>query len=148
MTLNEFKEKYNCDIDALEIKRYLPIKEKCATVNTLLKKLYEEEEKNCFMIVRNSVSEELTYTIEGILHYTNLEISTLDDYDFLKETGLMEEIISAIGADFKEYVRIFLMKADDHAKKINSVDGVVNRIIKVLAGSEELQELLSLLEKM
>ena len=40
------------------------------------------------------------------------------------------------------------MRADDYAKKINSVDGVVNRIIKVLAGSEELQELLSLLEKM
>lgn len=147
MTLNEFKN-IGCNVNELTIRKYVPANEKIEGIKTVLEKLYKENTD--IFKVRETVKEKIACEMTAIILYSNLEISDVSDYDFLKENGIFDVIVGSVGSDYREYNLYFSMIAKDSFEPLNQISTILNKTNEVLNGltPEIVQELLSYLGKM
>lgn len=144
MTLEEFKN-MNCNVDGLNIRKYVPANEKIEGIKTVLDKLYKEN-TNTFK-VRETIKEKIAREMTVIILYSDLEISDIAEYDFLKENGFFDAIVELIGPDYREYDLYFSMIVEDSFKPLNQIGMILNELSESL-NTEMIQELLSYLGKM
>lgn len=135
ITMDVFKEKYMGDVQALEIKTYVPISLKCATANTIMEKSIESDGK--LVATYNSVTIEVMAKTTAVSLYTNLDAVTLEDYDYLAATGVMDEIFSRIGTDLNEYFRVVDLRKKDRIREANSLDQIVSRTCDVIGNASK-----------
>ena len=95
MTIREFieiagKEKNKKMSVILETKKYLPIAEKRVLAQQVIDACTEEQDG---IIIIDSVTKYIIFTMTVIGAYTNLEFETLDDYDALCEADLLNSVI-------------------------------------------------------
>lgn len=128
MTVTEFFEKYNGDISELNIKTYIPTEEKMNIINAAVEKVIQSDDK--FIATYNSVIAEIAKEISLISAYLGLVFENLEDYDRIKETGVLDDWCTGIDHDtFKYY---YDLRLQDAIRDANSIDGVTNRIMKAL----------------
>lgn len=132
MKVNEFLEKYNGDVEKLNFKEYVPTKEKMGAINATIETSIDEEGK--LMATYNSVAVEINKIIMGINLYTDLEIENLDDYDWLVETEVIDNIIVNMSRDYLVFDKYFNMRLNDYIREKNNLDGIVSRIGGILNG--------------
>ena len=150
MTVKEFIQKYNGDIDCLEIRKYIPIQEKIGTINSVLKELIEVDGK--ISASYNTVSLELGRVTTAITLYTNLEIKSMADYDTLAENKLIRPILECIGDDVLFFNQCFDDRKNDYIRESNSIDGIFGRLVNEINNlmgkidPNKISELLSLLD--
>ena len=130
ITMEVFKEKYMGDVQALEIKTYVPISLKCATANTIMEKNIDS--KGGLVATYNSITIEVMAKTTAVSLYTNLDAVTLEDYDYLVETGAMDEIFSRIGSDLTEYFHVVDLRKEDRIREANSLDKILGRVSDVI----------------
>lgn len=152
MTVKDFIQKYNGDIDHLNIKKYVPISEKAAAINTSLEKLIETDK--LMVATYNSISVEVTRVLTALSLYTDLEAYSLEDFDMLAETGLITSLINNIGEDYYRYNYFFDERMKDVLREKNSLDGIVERLLGLVTGQLEnlnpdtIAQFIKLLDKM
>lgn len=150
MTVKEFIQKYNGDVDCLEIRKYVPIQEKIGTINSVLKELIEVDGK--ISASYNSVSLELGRITSAIALYTNLEIESMADYDTLAENKLIRPILDRVGDDILYYNQYFDERKNDYIRESNSINGIFGRAITEIVNAvdridpNKISEILSLLD--
>lgn len=136
--------------ETLEVKTYLPFAEKrelCAkvlnTCNTI--------DRNSGLVKVDSVSRYIVFTIAVISAYTNLEFSSgedaefdsLDEYDMLCQSGLLNPILEVIGAEYVACNDILNMMMSDVVANNNTIENVLGTASKKLLGMvDELVEVL------
>ena len=128
MTVTEFFEKYNGDISELNIRTYVPMEEKMNIINATVEKIIQSDDK--FTATYNSVTAEIAKEISLISAYLGLVIESLEDYDRIKETGVLDEW--HLGADHTTFLHYFDLRLQDTIRDANSIDGVTNRIMRAL----------------
>lgn len=127
ISVKDFIEKYNGDVDSLEIDTYLPIEDKAAIINAALENIFITEKK--ISATYNSITVKVTRDLVLLSAYTNLDSLTLSDYDLLKENDLIVPIFYSIGEDVKEFYAFFDLRFNDYLRDLNSIDGMVNRAL-------------------
>lgn len=121
MKVNEFVEKYRkaTDIEKtrlmreIEVKTYVPYAEKVVHSEAVLSKTAKRVHG---VLQNNSTLRYLTFITSILKLYTNLELNQEkphEDYDLLKQFGIVEDIIARIGDDFNEFGTVFNMTWDD-----------------------------------
>lgn len=128
MTVTEFFEKYNGDISELNIRTYVPIQEKLNIINQAVERIIQTEDR--FTATYNSVTAEVVKEISRISAYTGLVFESLEDYDRIKDTGVLNQWY--IGIDHDDFRCYFDMRLQDAIRDANSIDGIVNRVMTVL----------------
>jgi hypothetical protein len=116
----------------LQIKTYLPIKEKQALAQLIINECTEEVDG---VIQLDSMQQYLSYVKYMILLHTNLEYSD-EDYDKLcsteyMETSLLNAIMSHFGPDAEECSRILNLMLDDYMRQ-NSIECAIGRFLNGL----------------
>lgn len=152
ITVKDFIEKYNGDVEFLEIREYIPITEKRAIIEELIKKIITEED---LLTTYDSIVKYLVFTIATISVYTNLDATTPEDYDTLRETKLLFEILEKIKGhgDYEDFHNMFEMRFKDYMRDKNTLMGTVNKLLESLKSvmenfdTEELGELLKMLNE-
>ena len=133
MRINEFIEHMSKNINGtmkenqilaiaqkqLEVKKYIPIKEKKDLVDKIIEKcIYFES--NTFRI--DAIDSYIYFTMFTIDTYTNLEIDDVEDcFDALSESGLMPVVIAALGQEYQD-VQTFLNMKRGEILENNSVE--------------------------
>ena len=117
----------------LEIKQYIPIKEKKELIEKIIEKcIYFEN--HTFRI--DSIDSYLYFTMLTIDAYTNLEIDDVEEcFDALSESGLMPVVIASLGQEYQD-VQTFLNMKRAEILENNSVemqlgkffDGVLDKV--------------------
>ncbi len=128
MTVTEFFEKYNGNISELSIKTYVPTEEKMNIINAAVEEVIQSDDK--FIATYNSVTAEIAKEISLISAYLGLVFESLEDYDRIKETGVLDEW--RLGVDHTTFKHYFDLRLQDAIRDANSIDGVTNRIMKAL----------------
>lgn len=131
LNIKEFKDthiiQFN-DID-IEIKKYLPIAEKLELISAAY---------------NNAVSDEVVYDcviqlnahldLQIVFYYTNLTFTDKQKenlgklYDLLKSSGLIDEIISALGAEYDDLFQGLLSLRNSIKQYRNSARGIMEDI--------------------
>ena len=116
----------------LQVKKYLPIKEKQAIAQLVINECTEEVNG---VIKLNSLQQYLSYVKYMILMHTNLDYSD-EDYDKLcsteyMETNLLNAILSNFGPDAEECSRILNLMLDDYMRE-NSIEYTVGKFLSNL----------------
>lgn len=84
-----------------------------------------------------------------VKNYTDIEInSTIEDFDLLNQTGLIQEIISAIPhSEYAEFETVLKMTADDEINNVRSLPGYLDTkietfmtLINGIVSNEEFQQ--------
>ena len=145
MTIKEFieiagKEKNKKMSVILETKKYLPIAEKRALAQQVLDACTEEENG---IIVVDSVTKYIIFTMIVIGAYTNLEFATLDDYDALCEAELLNGVIETFAAEYSRVNDIMNMMLADLMQTNNVETAVMGVLNKVNNGMDALIEVLA-----
>ena len=133
MRINEFIENMSKNINGtmkenqilaiaqkqLEVKKYIPIKEKKDLVDKIIEKcIYFES--NTFRI--DAIDSYIYFVMFTIDAYTNLEIDDVEDgFDALSESGLMPVVIASLGQEYQD-VQTFLNMKRDEILENNSVE--------------------------
>ena len=130
MTVTEFFEKYNGDISELNVRTYVPIEEKMKIINTSVKGVVKSEDK--FIATYNSITVDVARAIAVISTYTGLTFESLEDYDRIIETGVLDSWLHADINDRIVFEYYFDLRLEDIMREENSVDGIINRIMKTL----------------
>lgn len=126
----------NFDIaTALEVKTYLPIKQKQMIAQLIINECTEQVNG---VIKLDSMKQYLSYVKYMIKFYTNLEY-TDDDYDALcgteyGETTLVDAIMSCYLADAKECSRILNLMLDDYMRE-NSIEVSIGKFMNSLTNT-------------
>ena len=101
ITVKDFIENMNGDVDALEVREYIPITEKRLIIEKLISEIMTEDG---ILVTYDSIVKDMVFSLASICVYTNLEATTDEDYDKLCETGLLVEIFNKIGKrDFNNF---------------------------------------------
>lgn len=149
ITIKEFVEKYKSYVnqtmaenyirDNLYVKQYVPFVEKdtyaqsLAEVSSYKYEINDKGERERTDILQmNSSFYYLFMTKYIILAYTNLQTSDefLDDYDMLRESGLLQVIMSKIPeVELKEFKMLCDMKRDDLIANYTNPQAYVGRQI-------------------
>ena len=95
----------------LEVKKYIPIREKKDLVDRIIEKcIYFEN--NTFRI--DSIDSYIYFTMFTIDAYTNLEIDDVEEcFDALSESGLLPVVIAALGQEFQDVQTFLNMKRSE-----------------------------------
>jgi hypothetical protein len=116
----------------LQIKQYLPIREKQAIAHLIINECTDEVNG---VIELDSMQQYLSYVKHMILMHTNLDYSD-EDYDKLcsteyMETNLLNAIMSCFGPDAEECSRILNLMLDDYMRR-NSIEHMVGKFLNSL----------------
>jgi hypothetical protein len=123
-------------IEAGEIKitKYLPILGKESVCNSIVEFCVRENEEGLKFV--DPIRKEIIVNMGKVANYTDMKInsdygSAIDDYDFLKSSGILSDLRSEIGDDQwdMEYILddMITTEIDTH----NSVEAVINRALNV-----------------
>lgn len=114
----------------LEIKDYVPFAEKRDLCAKVLNACNTKEESGLVKV--DSVSRYIVFTISILSTYTNLEFSSgddefdsLDEYDMLCQSGLLNPIIEVIGEEYVTCNNILNMMMADIEANNNTVEAVI-----------------------
>lgn len=144
MTIREFietvgKEKNKKMNVILETKKYLPIAEKRVIAQQVIDACTEEKDG---VIVIDSVTKYIIFTMVVIANYTNLEFETLDDYDALCEADLLNGVIETFAAEYARVNDILNMMLGD-LMQTNTVEAATMSVLnKVNDGLDAIIEVL------
>jgi hypothetical protein len=157
MTIHGFIEKFNEDKvfntqiapnavatylkEKLEIRDYVPFAEKRDLCAKVLNACNTKEESGLVKV--DSVSRYIVFTISIISTYTNLEFSSgedaefdsLDEYDMLCQSGLLNPIIEVIGEEYVTCNNILNMMMADIEANNNTVEAVIGTALGKVTGS-------------
>lgn len=108
----------------LEVKNYIPIKEKKELVEKIIHNSiyfengnYKIDQIDCYMY----------FTMFTIDTYTNLEVDNTENcFDVLSESGLMPTVIGAIGQEYSD-INTFLNMRQDEILESNSIEMQVGK---------------------
>jgi hypothetical protein len=128
--------------NTLELKTYLPIKEKKVLVDRIVTKciLFENG-----IFKFDEIDKYICFTMYAIETYTNLELSAdiEDDYDMLCASKLMPEILNAIKSEYNDVNTLLQMKCDyilmdnnieaQFGKLLTSISDMVGRLVDMFA---------------
>ena len=114
----------------LEVKDYLPFAEKRELCEKVLNACNTRDDSGLVKV--DSVSRYIIFTISIISKYTNLEFSSgedtefdsLDEYDMLCQTNLLNPILDVIGAEYVTCNNILNMMMSDIEANNNTVEAV------------------------
>lgn len=145
-----FKDKKICNskVDAnavenyirktLEVREYVPFKEKMSVVKLIVLKNINVVEG---VKKIDSISQYISFVTAMLTVHTNLEFEdSLEDYDVLCESGLLNPIIETFKTDYSECDALFKMALADELEdnNINIVFGrFLNSILEKLDNAEE-----------
>lgn len=133
MLFNEIKAKIeNKESLSIEVKKYLPFVNKTLFVNDMINSCITENEKKMKMI--DFTQKQLCFDIYILRDYADLEFdadSLIDQYDYLKENGAIEYIISIIEhKDKEELIKMVDQSLEQEVKTSNSLEGILNNGIQ------------------
>lgn len=113
----------------LEVKSYLPIKEKKDLVDKIIYKSVYFENGNYRIDAIDCYMYFIVYTIEA---YTNLEIDNVEKcYNVLSESGLMPVIITSLGQEYNDINTFLNMKRDEILER-NSLEMQVGKFLDTI----------------
>ena len=121
MTVQDFVNKYQKAKDAekakilkeIEIKTYIPFAEKVVHSEAVLSQSVKRVNN---VLQLQSARRFLVFVTSIVKLYTNLEVNKEkphEDYDLLRESGLIDLIREKIGDDLEEFTTVFNMTWDD-----------------------------------
>lgn len=119
---------------ALEINSYLPFAEKRALVERVINASIEVESG---YVVIDEITKYITFTIEFLKAYTNLEFSVdmgnvMPEFDMLCASGVLSKAIALVEGEYKALIELLNMQAD-YVRRANSVDAQMARFIDKLS---------------
>ena len=127
--------------DKLEIKDYVPFAEKRDLCAKVLNACNTKTEGGLVKV--DSVSRYILFTISIISKYTNIEFSSgtdaefdsLDEYDMLCQSGLLNPILDVIGVEYTTCNNILNMMMSDIEVNNNTVENVVANVLSGISDS-------------
>ena len=124
----------------LEVKDYVPFAEKRELCARVLNACNKKEDSGLVKV--DSVSRYIVFTVSILSKYTNLEFSSgneefnsLDEYDMLCQSGLLNAILDVIGTEYTTCNNILNMMMSDIEANNNTIENVVAAILGKLGGS-------------
>lgn len=124
----------------LEVKDYVPFAEKRELCANVLNACNTKESSGLVKV--DSVSRYIVFTISIISKYTNLEFSSgdeefdsLDEYDMLCQSGMLNAILDVIGAEYTTCNNILNMMMSDIEANNNTIENVVATILGNIGSS-------------
>ena len=105
------EQKQECARKILDVKNYLPIKDKKQLVQNIVNEciLYEDG-----VFKFDDIDKYVCFTMKTIAAYTNLELSDdiEDDYDMLCESGLLSLVVNTFNEEYDSVNLLLQMKCD------------------------------------
>ena len=124
----------------LDVKDYVPFAEKRELCANVLNACNTKESSGLVKV--DSVSRYIIFTISIISKYTNLEFSSgdeefdsLDEYDMLCQSGLLNEILDVVGAEYTTCNNMLNMMMSDIESNNNTIENVVATILGNIGNS-------------
>ena len=119
----------------LEVRDYVPFAEKRELCANVLQSCNTRDESGLIKI--DSVSRYIIFTVSIISKYTNLEFSSgedtefdsLDEYDMLCQSGLLNPILDVIGVEYTTCNNILNMMMADIEANNNTIENVVASVL-------------------
>jgi hypothetical protein len=128
--------------EKLEVKDYLPFTEKRELCERVLNACNTKKDNG--LIEVDSVSRYILFTLSIISKYTNLEFSSgedefdsLDEYDMLCQSGLLNPILDVIGGEYMTCNNILNMMMDDIVANNNTIENVIGEVLNKVGTSVE-----------
>lgn len=120
----------------LEIKDYIPFADKRELCEKVLNACNTKTNNGLVMV--DSVSRYITFTISIITKYSNLEFSSgedaefdsLDEYDMLCQADLLNPILDAIGEEYATCNNILNMLMADIVANNNTIESVLGNSLE------------------
>jgi len=127
----------------IEVKKYLPIKEKMNLVNSIYQTSLENQEMNLIDYNKKEIAKVILIT----QYYTNIKLpkDILEGYDFLMSTGIYSAIEHAITHEIitiKQMVRHVELYNENKHKKENDIKAMINKIIDKTPTDEEIKKMI------
>lgn len=124
----------------LGVKEYLPFAEKRELCKLVLDACCTKENG---LVKVDSVTRYIIFTLSIISRYTNLEFSSgedaeydsLDEYDMLCESHLLDIIIAVIGDEYTACNNMLNMMMDDIMTNNNTVEAVLRHVLGKVSDS-------------
>lgn len=118
----------------LEINYYLPFMGKRALVERVIDASIEIESG---YVVIDEITKYITFTMEFLKAYTNLEFSVdmemaILEFDMLCASGVLSKTIALVEGEYKALIELLNMQAD-YVRRANSVDAQMARLIDKLS---------------
>lgn len=125
----------------LEVKKYIPFVDKRALCESVLETCCTKDDNGLVKV--DSVTRYILFTISVITKYTNLEFSSgkddeydsLDEYDILCESGLLNPILAVIGEEYAACNNMLNMMMDDIIANNNTVEAVTGHALSKITDS-------------
>ena len=125
----------------LEVKDYMPFIEKREICEKVLNACNTKDDNGLVKV--DSVSRSIIFTITILSTYTNLEFSSgedeeydsLDEYDMLCESHLLNPILNIIGEEYAACNNMLNMMMDDIIANNNTVEAVLGRALSKVSDS-------------
>ena len=124
----------------LEVKDYVPFAEKRELCAQVLNACNTKNDSGLIKV--DSVSRYIIFTLSIISKYTNLEFSSgedeidsLDEYDMLCQTNLLNPILDVIGAEYTTCNTMLNMMMEDIMTNNNTIENVVGAVLGKLGDS-------------
>lgn len=118
----------------LAIKDYLPFAEKRELCTRVLNVCNEKDDSGLVKV--DSVSRYIIFTLSILSAYTNLEFSSgedetdsLDEYDMLCQSNLLNPILDTIGGEYVTCNNILNMMMDDIVANNNTIENVIGHTL-------------------
>ena len=132
---------YNYLKTILEVKDYLPFAEKRELCERVINACNIKDESGLVKI--DSVSRYIAFTVAIISKYTNLEFSSgensefssLDEYDMLCQSNLLNPIIEVIGGEYTTCNNMLNMMMEDVIANNNTVEAVLGNALGKVSDS-------------
>lgn len=145
VTKNGVDEKIEYLKKELEIKEYVPFADKRELCKAVIDACCTKENG---LVKVDSVTRYIIFTISMISKYTTLEFSSgeddeldsLDEYDMLCETGLLNPILALIGDEYATCNNMLNMMMEDVIANNNTVEAVIGHALDKV--SDSLDELI------
>ena len=128
--------------EKLEVKTYLPFAEKRDLCERVLNACNTVDDSGLVKV--DSVSRYIVFTISIISQYTNIEFSSgdedidsLDEYDMLCESRLLNPILEVIGEEYATCNNMLNMMMDDIISNNNTIENVVGFVLGKISDSAD-----------
>lgn len=127
MTVTEFFDTYNGDVESLNIRYFIPTAEKLDAIRDLVISLIDEDSQ--IIATYNQVAAMITKEILIMNLYMGLTCTTIEDYDRVIESGILNQI-QLKGDDYHVCMKYFDLALEDAMKVRNSADGIAFRCVE------------------
>lgn len=84
------------------------------------------------MLTFDSMTKYELFISSVINLYTNIEMSSTEDYDLLLQSGMLDLVFETIGRDFYDYRSAFEMRFEDRMREANTLEAILNSGIQEL----------------